>query len=136
MIRKPRVRRSDAEWLDLIKECRASGYSDRSWCGMHGIPDSSFYSAVKRLRKQASVQIPESPSLIRDTVQQIVPLTIIDDDEISDMADTMNSIGEPAAEQYQSPAVTLKVNGFSLGIHNHAEKDVIRNTLRALQELC
>lgn len=46
-------RRSQDEWLQLIQECRSSGLTDRTWCEQHGILVSSFYNAVKRLRKKA-----------------------------------------------------------------------------------
>ena len=51
---QPRAnRRSQDEWFQLIQECRNSGLSDRAWCEQHGILVSSFYNAVKRLRKSA-----------------------------------------------------------------------------------
>ena len=46
-------RRSQEEWIQLIMECRNSGMTDRTWCEQHGILVSSFYNAVKRLRKKA-----------------------------------------------------------------------------------
>ena len=46
-------RRSQEEWIQLIMECRNSGMTDRTWCERHGILVSSFYNAVKRLRKKA-----------------------------------------------------------------------------------
>ena len=53
---QPRAnRRSQDEWFQLIQECRSSGLSDRTWCEQHGILVSSFYNAVKRLRKSACV---------------------------------------------------------------------------------
>lgn len=45
--------RSKEEWFQLIQECRSSGLTDRTWCEQHGIMVSSFYNAVKRLRKNA-----------------------------------------------------------------------------------
>ena len=46
-------RRSQEEWIQLIMECRNSGMTDCTWCEQHGILVSSFYNAVKRLRKKA-----------------------------------------------------------------------------------
>ena len=56
-----RTYHTDEEWLDLIMQCRQSGLSDAQWCRHNGIPDSSFYNAVSRLRKKAC-SIPE-PSI-------------------------------------------------------------------------
>lgn len=53
MTRSRAPRRSQEEWLQLIMECRSSGMTDRTWCEQHGILVSSFYNAVKRLRKKA-----------------------------------------------------------------------------------
>lgn len=46
-------RRSDEEWFRLINECRRSGLSDSLWCKQQGIPASSFFCAVRRLREKA-----------------------------------------------------------------------------------
>lgn len=49
--------RSQEEWLQLIQECRSSGLTDRTWCEQHGIMVSSFYNAVKRLRKKLVISL-------------------------------------------------------------------------------
>ena len=51
--------RSDAEWYRIIMDCRKSGMTDTQYCHINGIAASSFWSAVKRLRKKSFV-IPES----------------------------------------------------------------------------
>ena len=53
MVRTRANSRSKEEWFQLIQECRSSGLTDRTWCEQHGIMVSSFYNAVKRLRKNA-----------------------------------------------------------------------------------
>jgi len=35
-------KRSEREWIDLIRECRSSGLSDKAWCGEHGICASTI----------------------------------------------------------------------------------------------
>ena len=50
--------RSDTAWLNIIAECRRSGLADKEWCARNDIALSSFYSAIRRLRKKAS-SIPE-----------------------------------------------------------------------------
>ena len=76
--------RSDREWLDLITECRQSGFSDKAWCDQHDIPVSSFYNAASRLRKKACA-IPE-PAVNRSVMdltshkQDVVQIDIIPDE--------------------------------------------------------
>ena len=72
-------RRSDSEWTELIAECRRSGLSDDCWCKNNGIPVSTFYNAVSRLRKKAR-RIParEKQGAINLTASQdVVPISII-----------------------------------------------------------
>ena len=53
--------RTDEEWYRIIMDCRKSGLSDRHFCLANGISNSSFGSAVKRLRKK-SFAIPDAVS--------------------------------------------------------------------------
>ena len=70
-------RRSDEEWFRLINECRRSGLSDSLWCKQQGIPASSFFSAVRRLREKAyalpererSIDIVSNPLPCQDVVR-------------------------------------------------------------------
>lgn len=75
--------RSADEWMELIIQCRQSGLSDAAWCRRQGIPASSFYNAVSRLRKKAcSIPDPVSadrPGRIMDltsSAQDVVPIRI------------------------------------------------------------
>ena len=62
----------DEYWLDCIQQCRVSGLSDYAWCSQNGIPTSSFYYNIKRLRKKASM-IPDSvPKVLEKT--EVVPI--------------------------------------------------------------
>ena len=53
--------KNTTDWMQLIQECRTSGLSDREWCSQNGIPVSTFYYHIKRLREQAC-DIPASVS--------------------------------------------------------------------------
>ena len=57
--RKQLPRRSDEDWYRLIMDCRKSELSDAQFCRLNGIPNSSFCTAIKRLRKK-SFSIPEA----------------------------------------------------------------------------
>ena len=40
-------------WSALIRECNASGLSNREFCRQHGISEKSFYYWLRKLRHQA-----------------------------------------------------------------------------------
>lgn len=50
---KRHPRRSDEEWLNIIKYCRASGLPGKTWCLDHGIQASKFYYHIRRLKAKA-----------------------------------------------------------------------------------
>ena len=80
--KKQLSRRTDEEWYRLIMDCRKSGLSDSQFCQANGIPNSSFSTAVKRLRKK-SFAIPEVTDVdIHDLTlqkQDVVKVDIIPD---------------------------------------------------------
>ena len=75
--------RSDQEWLQLITDCRRSGFSDKEWCLQQEIPISSFYNAVTRLRKKAcSIPVRERETQRLDLTtrsQDVVQIDIVPD---------------------------------------------------------
>lgn len=122
-------RRSDQEWIALIQECRTSGLGDREWCELHGIPISTFYTKITKLRRKAC-DIPKAHHRVIREAQQVVPLSIIDEKPDMYMQDEISIPGE------KSPAVVLRINGYCMEISNSAARDTIMNTLSVLQQLC
>ena len=39
--------RSLDEWMELVTQCRQSGFSDAAWCNEHGIFPSCFCESMK-----------------------------------------------------------------------------------------
>ncbi len=93
-----RYHRSDAEWMELITQCRQSGLSDHTWCLKHSIPDSSFYNAMSRLRKKAC-SLPErtfaSTEIDLTSHQDVVEIGIVPD------TDDVRPMAAPAAQARQ-----------------------------------
>jgi hypothetical protein len=124
--------RNEQEWLLLINECRKSGFSDQTWCNQNGIPISTFYNKVAKLRKKACVISEASRNQRPHPTQQVVPVQIIEEVSIASTSDNTDC----TLHSTKVPAITLTMNGCKLDIHSHADKDIILNTLFALQQLC
>ena len=45
-----RIKHTDQEWFDLIKECRTSKRTIIDWCGQHGITPKALYYHTRRLQ--------------------------------------------------------------------------------------
>ena len=123
-------RRTDQEWVTLIQKCRTSGLGDKDWCEQQGIPISTFYTKITRLRKKACDIPPANHRVVREC-QQVVPLPIIDE-----AAQLYVCISNNADTDKAAPALILKAGGYCIEISNHAARDTIMNTLSVLQELC
>ena len=125
-----RKRRSDQEWMELIQECRQSGFTDQAWCSEHEIPLSTFYNRISYFRKKAcDIPSPSRGSL--QPSQQVVSLSVMEDTSVT------VPCGTPERESFSClPAVILTVKGCRMEINNHADQDTIQNTLLALQQLC
>ncbi len=126
-------KRSEREWIDLIRECRASGLSDKAWCEEHGISASTFYHRIKRLKKKAC-EIPGHSGKTLQPPQQAVPLAIVDIPE-----ETPQGFPIPRADDAMfagTPAIALSYKGIRLEINNHADTGAMQNAVYVLRQLC
>ncbi len=129
-------RRSQEEWLQLIMECRNSGMTDRTWCEQHGILVSSFYNAVKRLRKKAC-DIPyvsnKKPYVLDLTSQKQEAV------QIDIYPDTIPDAAVPAPQVTSVPhinnshTIELMMGDVSLKISNSADPALLQQVIRMLR---
>ena len=115
----------DEYWMDCIQKCRVSGLSDYAWCSQNGIPTSSFYYNIKRLRKKASMIPASVPKVVEKT--EIVPI------HYNELQETKVVLPKT---QTDSIAIRLEYNGVVLDISNDADVSIIAATLNALRQLC
>ncbi len=45
-------------WLDVIRQCRASGLTNQAWCEQHNISLKSYYYWIAKIRKLALEDLP------------------------------------------------------------------------------
>lgn len=130
-------RRSQDEWFQLIQECRSSGLSDRTWCEQHGILVSSFYNAVKRLRKRAC-DIPNSSNrrtyaldLTSANKQEAVQIDICP----APYPEAVPSAKQmcPAPHLDNSHTIELMMDNGSLKISNSADPFLLQQIIRMLR---
>lgn len=135
---QPRAnRRSQDEWFQLIQECRSSGLSDRTWCEQHGILVSSFYNAVKRLRKSAC-DIPLSSNrrtyaldLTSVSRQEAVQIDICPDPNPEAVPPVKQMC--PAPHLDNSHTIELMMDNVSLKVSNSADPFLLQQIIRMLR---
>ena len=135
---QPRAnRRSQDEWFQLIQECRSSGLSDRTWCEQHGILVSSFYNAVKRLRRSAC-DIPLSSNrrtyaldLTSASKQEAVQIDICADPHPKAVPPAKQMC--PAPHLDNSHTIELMMDNVSLKVSNSADPFLLQQIIRMLR---
>lgn len=130
--------RTDQEWMDLIRECRTSGLTDKDWCEQHHLQRSSLYYHIQRLRKK-SCEIPASAHVDRKPVQHaVVPLIVQDNASFHAPVQCLpDQTG--AAHEIDSPrpaAVRIRCRELQIELLDGADSRVVRDTLSVLYSLC
>ncbi len=122
---KRHPRRSDEEWLNIIKECRTSGLPDKTWCLDHGIQPSKFYYHIRRLKAKACeiTERDKNPHLSAQR-QEVVQLSF-EEPHGKCIPDVM-----PAQME---TVVRMNFHGIQLEISNLAERENIANITAVLQ---
>lgn len=57
-------------WLDVIRQCRASGLTNQAWCEEHNISLKSYYYWIAKIRKLALEDLPRKNNRIHATADQ------------------------------------------------------------------
>ena len=110
------------QWVDIIRECRNSGMTNKSWCEEQGVNLKSYYYWQRKVRriageKYAMVQSSKNPIACEDAKPVFTEMRL------------------PKYET-TTPAVTLRIDSAVLEIQNEAERTTIENVLQALRNSC
>ena len=129
--------RSKDEWMSLITQCRQSGLSDSAWCEQNGIPSSSFYNAVSRLRKQAC-DIPEAvssvPVMDLTARQDIVRINIVPDVLPAEPSRNEVPVMQVLPEHLdKSHMIEITFEDSHIGISNGADPHLLESLIRILR---
>ena len=94
-----------AQWAQVVSQCRDSGVSVRQWCQENGVNVSSYYKWQRKV--YAAAQDQQERSFV-----EVTPV-------------------QPAA--VSCVAVTLRIAGAELDIHNGADAATVEAVLRAVK---
>ena len=129
-------RRSDEEWRQIILEARSCGGSDFEYCRSHGIPHSTFYRALARLRQHAC-ELPARP-VTNEQRQEVVPVNIseLPLGEVESVH-SRSALTEPVTSSTVFAAtMRIVIGGSTLELTNHADPAVVGCILQMLRSSC
>ena len=130
--------RSSAEWMELITQCRQSGLADRMWCEQQGIPASTFYNAVTRLRKMACT-IPASSKKAKLSMdftakQEVVKINIVPDREASlEMHTPLPALQAAPSPLDNSYKIEIILGAASIRVSDGADSGLLEAAIRTLR---
>ena len=121
---KYRPKKDSDQWRETILEARKSGLSDQEYCRTHGIPSSTFYSALKRLRALAC-EFPDKATPVYER-QEVVPVNVADlsspsADQMHQVSDVVNPMTVKAFEA----TIRITMGGSTLELTNDADPMVV-----------
>lgn len=85
-------------WLDVNRQCRASGLTNQAWCEQHAVSLKSYYYWIAKIRKLALEELPRKSHGSRPVTEQTAlrPDAAPEFTEVS-LRGRQDSCGAPAA---------------------------------------
>lgn len=116
-------RRTEAEKLEMIKQCRASGLSDSQWCRLHGIPPSTMYTWINRFREKGYPEVPAKD--VHETTVLVSPQEVVKLDFDYDPLERIEQQNTPvyASDEHQIAHI-YETNNEKLLNHSEAMLEI------------
>ena len=135
MMSKRAHHRSDEEWHQVILAARSSGLNNFEYCRSNGIPRSTFYRALARLRLHAC-EIParaERP----EYKQEVVPINIseLPISREDRMHPDLHMVDEPLLASFEA-TIRITLGGGTLELTNQADTALVASILSMLNSRC
>lgn len=102
-----------AQWLPIIKECKASGMTVKSWCQQNNVNEKQFYYWQGKIRKIASKSLP-----VTTQQSQFVPLSI---------PTTQSTYTEVFI-----PTMVIRVGSASIELSEQVQPELLSSVLKVL----
>lgn len=130
----PRTHLNTDGIFERVTACRQSGLTDRQWCINNGVPQSTFYAWLKKLRDKACYEIPNSLAMTTKsplpTKQDVVRVNIIPEQEPDYI---LTSSATPVDSYPEHSDITINIQGIHIGIKNSVDPHILADTFKLLR---
>ena len=110
-----------SQWTEIIRECRSSGQTVKSWCEEHNVSDKSYYYWLKKVREAACKALPQTGG----DSQIMVPVN----------SDSKSSTNNQVVTDELSYDLRIHFGSCTIDISNTASTSIIENTLKVLKNV-
>jgi len=106
-----------SQWAEMVRECKQSGMTVRAWCIENGMNEKAYFYRQRRVRR-ALAEIGESglPVLQSGNFAKVPVARVTSSD--------------------RNPVTAINVNGIKVDIYENADVKNIKQSLKAVLELC
>ena len=113
-------------WLDVIRQCRASGLTNQVWCEQHDISLKSYYYWIAKIRKLALEELPRKRNGSRPVMEQTALLP--------DGAPEFTEVSLHGRQDFSAaPAAVLHIGTVTVELFEDTPCGLLETTLKAVR---
>ena len=113
-------------WLDVIRQCRASGLTNQVWCEQHDISLKSYYYWIAKIRKLALEELPRKRNGSRPVMEQTVPAL--------DAAPEFTEVSFCGRQDSSAaPAAVLHIDTVTVDLFEDTPRELLEAILKAVR---
>ena len=114
-------------WLDVIRQCRASGLTNQIWCEQHDISLKSYYYWLSKIRKLALEELPRKKNGIHMCTDQQSTALTESPAEFAELSLPDRNISR------STPAAILHIRSITVELYEGTSAQMLENILKAVQ---
>ena len=113
-------------WLDVIRQCRASGLTNQVWCEQHDISLKSYYYWIAKIRKMAPPELPRKRNGSRPVMEQTVLL--------QDAAAEFTEVSLRGRQDFTAaPAAVLHIGTVTVELFEDTSRELLEAIMKAVR---
>ena len=113
-------------WLDVIRQCRASGLTNQVWCEQHDISLKSYYYWIAKIRKMAPPELPRKRNGSRPVMEQTVLLP--------DAAAEFTEVSLRGRQDFTAaPAAVLHIGTVTVELFEDTSRELLEAIMKAVR---
>ena len=113
-------------WLDVIRQCRASGLTNQVWCEQHDISLKSYYYWIVKIRKMALEELPRKRNGSRPVMEQTVLLP--------DAAAEFTEVSLRGRQDFTAaPAAVLHIGTVTVELFEDTSRKLLEAIMKAVR---
>ena len=113
-------------WLDVIRQCRASGLTNQAWCEQHDISLKSYYYWIAKIRKLALEELPRKSHGCRPVMEQ----TALMPDAAPEFTQVSLCVRQ---DSHAAPAAVLHTGTVTVELFEDTPRELLEAVLKAVQ---